>query len=174
VGRKAQPNECLAVLHRARVLRISAGRNTGSNISVKFDREPGSIEERSPHHHLRPHQLQPGEARLFIECTWRLSDENSLIASSADPEEPEKSEYAGLGCLLGVVVAECKYLSSFLDLEVTFDTGLRLAIFCDQVGKGEANYSVETYDTVCTVASNGEIIVAKKQSTRRHLRIIAE
>lgn len=165
-------HEWIAVLHRARISRVSAGRNTGSNISVTFDRESGGIDELSVQHHLRPHQLRPREAALFVECTWRLSDASLLIASSADSEEPEKSEYAGLGCLVGLVVSECTYRGTFSDLEVTFDRGLRLDVFCDQVGDGEANYSIETYDGVCTVASNGQVIVAEKQSTARQLRIV--
>jgi hypothetical protein len=171
VGKNAtQLRKCITAIRRARVSGVSAGRNTGSIISVKFDRASEGRKELGVHHpRPRPYELRPWEAALFIECSWRLSEWGLLVTSSADAWEPEKSDYIDVQRLTGLVISNCQLRGTFFDLTITFDGGLRLDVFCDQVEEGEANYSIETYDAVCTVARNGQVIVAGKQPTRSHL-----
>ncbi|MGH3523992.1 MAG: hypothetical protein ACRDU4_14515, partial [Mycobacterium sp.] len=116
---------------------------------------------------LRPGQLRPWEAALFIECTWRISDGTFLVASSADGHEPERSEYGSLSRVIGLAVSQCSFRPPFFDLSVTFDTGLQLDVFCDQVGDERcANYTVETFDYSGTVAAEGRVIIIEKESIR--------
>jgi len=126
------------------------------------------------HRHLRPQQLRPEEAAIFIECSWRLGDGKFIIASSADYDEPDAAEYEGLNRLLGSKISRCTVLRPFFDLSVTFDAGLRLDIFCDRTAEDDSNYTLETYYSACTVLASGEIVIKEKASKPRTLRIVKD
>lgn len=132
---------------------FSAGAGTGSHLSLSFGRRiPRPISLTNPN-------LAPGarendaEYSLFVECVWRLDDENGVVCGAWDDNRTDGPMLQGLARLPGHRVTAVLLRRPSLDLELAFDHGLRLAVFCDQVNEEERadNYSVFLPQTVIVV-----------------------
>jgi hypothetical protein len=131
------------------------------------------LNEREPH--LRVHQLGPAELALFIQCAWRLGDGERVLASSANCDELEIRGYERLTRMVGSAVSRSKLLLPFFDLSITLDNGLQLDMFCDQSsGDDDANYTMETYQVACTVATSGRIFVTQKISNTQGIHVVTD
>jgi len=160
------------LLTGARVTRVFAGPNTGSNLSIRL--QLGSIID-EPERRLREHALTTAELALFIECTWRIGRSKSMLASSVEFSEITTSAYKGIGPLVGSAVSECTIRPPFFNLSVTFDTGLRLELFCDRmVSEDYSNYTIETFNATCEVGPGSLVVVTQKAPSVPALRIVTD
>jgi hypothetical protein len=150
----------LAGLRGARVLRVFAGPNTGSNLSLRL--APPGHEHVKSMPRLRPEQLLAGEIALFVECAWRLQRGDDFLVGSG-LHDVEVAAYETIARMEGQVISELICTPSALDLIVTFENELRLHVFCDQFGDS-TNYTVETESLTCAVAPPGSVVVDPKLS----------
>lgn len=77
----------------------------------------------------------------MVWCTWRLSKDGLIIASSSDCVRNEKI-HGRLRRLSGQKTIYIQSLGPFYDLKILFSRGWRLDIFCD---RGTAKPSTNTH-----------------------------
>lgn len=84
-----------------------------------------------------------GQYCLFIEgCSWRLSNQNSVICTWRDPEEVIGRQ---TGRMSGCHVTAARVQSESYDLSVVFDKRYFLELFCDQTRSNDMdNYSLRS------------------------------
>lgn len=101
---------------------------------------------------------------FYILCSWRISHENSILVTSSDTIVPEKDNSSPNG-FIGEntpVLLEKKVvninLSSYYDLEINFEEGYKMQVFCD-VGIYEDEYDINwelnmPADNICIGITN--------------------
>jgi hypothetical protein len=72
------------------------------------------------------------EVSFFVWCTWRLDYGDSVVTSSnCDPEEIT----SGLKRLIGKSIQRIELFAPAWDLDLYFDDGSSLSVFCNNAGK---------------------------------------
>ena len=67
---------------------------------------------------------------LWIECAWRIENNNKVIATSADDIEPITGLIARSVKMLEGKVVDLVEINPFYDLRITFTDGFCLNVFC--------------------------------------------
>ena len=122
---------------------VVAGRGTGSIFGVDFGK---MIQRKKPitNRHLSDVQRSyRGEYNLFVECSWRLMDNISIVCSSKSNRE---AMYSGLQMMVNQKVKASSANPITGDLVIQFEKLLTLNIFCDEtnVEENSDNYTIGT------------------------------
>lgn len=123
---------------------VVAGSGTGSRVSLGFG---AKISRKRPlsNPNLTPEQrAYDAEYKIFIECVWRLDDQLGVVCGAWDDNQSGGPMQSGLALLIDHRVTSVELRRPGLDLRLSFDHGLELALFCDQVNEvdGNDNYSL--------------------------------
>lgn len=145
-----------------------AGAGTGSVVSLQFG-EKVRRSQRFTNPYLSPEAQEfDGEYILFIECAWRLDSETAVVCSWTDDNSADGSMLAGLRQLQGQKVTDYKLSTPAQDLDLEFEGGLIIHVFCDQSGTPDAdNYAFIDQASIYVVESRGTI--AKTRRIREEL-----
>jgi len=132
---------------------VSAGAGTGSVLNLGFGRKlRRSVPLTNP---KLPQEARENDAEysLFIESVWRLDQGDRVVCGAWDDNRADGPMLRGLARLSGRTVVAVRARQPGLDLELDFENGLRLTVFCDRVNEdeGDDNYSVFTTEEVLTV-----------------------
>lgn len=100
-----------------------------------------------------------GQYVLYLEdCPWRLDGTDAVIASWMDSNAPNGPIVTGLKQLEGATITHVDLITPAFDLIVSFNNGLILRIFPDQVDPDEGdNYSL-------SVAGEKHYVIAAKST----------
>ena len=96
---------------------------------------------RVPSKGRRGYQEQ-GRLTLYVICSWRLEQAQTIVLSSADLLKRDNGWAEGLEVLIGRTVRGVVVRDAARSVKISFDDGHDLFIFADRARKGErANYS---------------------------------
>jgi len=116
------------------------GRETWPNLSMHFG-------EKIPRNRPLPTAVREdvkffdGEFGLYVECTWRLETETSIIGSSRQPIVEDAPVLDVLGSLENQLVSQVELQMPGMDLTLRFDDGVALRVFCDEIDDSRSNFS---------------------------------
>jgi len=138
---------------------VVAGSGTGSVINVLFGeaiRRSAPINNPTLPAKVRDHDASHS---LFIQCVWRLDGESEVVTGAWDDNQPGGTMLEGLGPLVGDRVKSVWLGRPAFDLDVLFDSGKTLRIFCDQINvvDDSPNYSLLLPSVVHTVACRSQL-----------------
>lgn len=138
---------------------VIAGAGTGSRMSLGFGEARA---RRKPLTNSTLSEFQKKfetSHKLFITCSWRLDAPSRVICGAWDDNREGGPMLEGLARLCDHRVSDLLFRQPGLDLELTFDHGLRLTIFCDQVNESDEddNYSVFLPQEILTVGTKSAI-----------------
>jgi ribonuclease inhibitor len=126
---------------------IVAGAGTGSHLGIHFG---GKIMRARPLDNpaldetVRAFQ---GELNMMVWCAWRLDHRDQMIGSWKQSNAVEGPMLAALRSLIGASVSAVSVHSPVHDLDLEFDHGVSLRLFCDQIGPQEGdNYVLYAAD----------------------------
>lgn len=124
--------DCLRPFRGLPCWHVSAGKGTGAAFGLALgERIPRPEPLRNPKQPV-VFQRNAGEFELMVWCAWRLDGPKGPIVSS-DASEVEVGRVLGRR-LRGRTIERVRItLPLAWDLEVTFDRGLVLRVFCDQL-----------------------------------------
>ena len=114
---------------------IIGGEDTGTILSIDFGER---ITRESPleNPNLSDEQRRYfGELHLFITCTWRVEDAETVICTAQDVGTDRYRDAGEL--VLGRKVVKTEAFAPAWDLTVEFDSGMRFRIFCDEAGDSD-------------------------------------
>ena len=137
------------------------GASTGSVISLEFEpRRPRRLQVSNS---ALTDDQRTGEAEysLFIECTWRLDSEESVVCGAWDESSVDGLKMRGLQALVGKKVLLWTLAEPAFDLQVKFENGWTFRIFCDQVNE------LANYDNYCAFLPSEVIVVGARGEIRR-------
>ena len=142
----------------------TAGRGTGSMVSIKFG---DKIKRRTPI--ANPHISEEarkfeGEYCLFIEgCAWRIENEEKVLGCSESSNEPDGAMIRALSQLKNKKVVSVSLQYPSFDFSLLFEQGVRLHVFCFSNTTDELdNYILFTRDSAWTVTDRGECTKASQ------------
>lgn len=138
---------------------VVAGSGTGSVINLLFGE---AIRRSEPiNNPTLPASVRDCDAShsLFIECVWRLDGEAEIITGAWDDNQSDGPMLSGLTSLVGDRVKSVWLGHPGFDLDVLFESGKTLRIFCDQINieDGNSNYSLFLPFVVHTVGCRGQL-----------------
>ncbi len=113
--------------------------------------------------------VEIGEFNFLIFSSWKIENDNEIIASWRDKFWNIKKLDETIGMLLGNKVKYIDLAAPAFDLEIVFENHLRLKVFCDSFTSGEqdkSNYYFSTLHELFAVKSQGMLVV-KNQDMKR-------
>ncbi|MFT3771557.1 MAG: hypothetical protein QM820_39585 [Minicystis sp.] len=140
---------------------VVAGEGTGSVVSLKFG---GQTRRKKP---LPNPSLSPAvreyeaEYSMLVQCVWRLDAPDRIVCGAWDSNEAGGAMLTGLGEIVNHDVRLVTIAAPSADLEMVFDNGLKLKVFCDRINVDEAedNYCFYTPAAVFTVGTRSALSV---------------
>jgi len=102
-----------------------------------------------------------GELAVFVSCAWRIESASDVIAVWSDPISKDTPLPRGAEVIKGARVVGARASSPAYDLELRFDQGWILRVFCDQpiFEIGNTNYTVSRMRHVVSIESGGKLSV---------------
>lgn len=113
--------------------------------------------------------VEIGEFNFLIFSSWRIENDNSIIASWRDKFWNIKKLDESINLLSGKEVKYIDVTAPSFDMEIVFDDHTRLKIFCDSFTSGEqdkSNYYFSTLNDLFAVKSESLLII-KNQDMKR-------
>src|SRR5690606_21991872 len=103
--------------------------------------------------------IHQGEVVVYLEeCPWRIDSAEAVICTWMDENAPNQRLHDGLMMLKDRRVLDAEVILPAYDLIITFEGGLILRVFPDQVNAEEGdNYAINT--------SNGKTFIIAANST---------
>jgi hypothetical protein len=142
-----------------RCVGFSAGKGTGSVVSLEFEpRRPRQKPLTNPHL-TEEQRTSDAEYALFVECSWRLDDPREVICGAWDDNSTGGTMLRGLQGIVGHKVEFLRLGEPGLDLEISFENGWIFRIFCDQVNEEDRtdNYSVFSRGEVWVIGTKSRL-----------------
>jgi hypothetical protein len=102
----------------------------GSSFSLAFGKRVKRDKPLKNHALPKYYRTHEGEFALLVWCSWRLSRDGKVAATSDDCHNDE-SLVAALLKLRGARVERVRFDRDFGDLRFDFSSGRRLDVFCD-------------------------------------------
>ena len=138
---------------------VVAGSGTGSVINLLFGeaiRRSTPISNPTLPAKVRDHDASHS---LFIRCVWRLDGESEVITGAWDDNQAGGPMLAGLTPLVGDRVKSVWLGRPAFDLDVLFESGKTLRVFCDQINSEDdnPNYSLLLPTVVHTVGCRSQL-----------------
>lgn len=141
----------LELLKGKRCWSIGAGEGTGNIFTLGFGAKRRR-EQPLTNRHLRQEEREcEAEYILMVECSWRLEQRGKIVTTWQEPNGNEGPMVKGLERLREKKVLFIKAWPPMNDLEIRFNDGYRLFIFCDlpaRDGEGH-NWCLETPKGPC-------------------------
>lgn len=93
------------------------------------------------------------EFSLLIYCAWRLSRYETIMCGWRDSDEFNTNTKIGFDLLKNKKVTDVKLVGDFFDLNIYFEDGIVMQLFCDQTNNydSDENYTLFTDSGNCTV-----------------------
>ncbi len=131
---------------------FTAGYGTESVVNFQFGKK---IKRSKPLHNpqiLEDQRNYEAELSLSVMCAWRLDTNGKIICGSGDSNVKGGLMLTGLADLINKKVTSVSPYPPSFDLELVFENGFQLRVFCDQVrNDDDENYSFYTPRLVYTV-----------------------
>ena len=154
-----QLKERVVLLRGKRCWSVVAGYSNGSQIKLEFgERVPRRMPVRNPF--LAQDQRDyEGEFDLFVECAWRLEQNQTVVCGSTDNGRRDGPIVTGLSRLTDKTVLDVALAEPVPDLTIRLTDDFVLRLFCDQTNleEGWDNYSFRSGDTIFAVGPRGTI-----------------
>jgi hypothetical protein len=133
------------------------GESTGAVIQVHFERKIARVEPLLNPNLSDEERRFDGEYALYISCAWRLDDDQNVLYSSGDALSHPEGLAAALEPLVGQQLVGVEASPPGWDATLTFDSGLRLRVFCDQPNDQD-NYDLFTATVVYAVMGRKGVV----------------
>ena len=152
---------------------VHAGYGTGTHISFDLGQKIARGVRRSKKvTGIETFEIRyTGEFSLYSECSWRLDADEDVVLTcwTHTPDERgfNRAYIELLGKLKGAKVISFDLRSPGWDLDLTFDNGLTLRLFCDQpINEEDAtNYILADGDLRCFVGAQSSVSVLSGRLT---------
>lgn len=142
---------------------VICGEGTGSVLSLGFGaRRPRRRWLGNPS--LPPEERRfEGEYLLFIEAAWRVERQGEIVSTWTTRGVDSRSGQGLPEMIEGARVVRGQLSEGGLDLQLAFDSGYELIVFCDQgETDGADNYHLSDATTLIAVGPLGEIQIEER------------
>ncbi len=125
---------------------FAAGSGTGSVVSLQIGEKVPHKLQLTNRHISEDLRRFSGEFVILIECVWRLDSKSKIVTGAWDDNRRDGPMLKGLDRIVGRKIERIEIVEPGLDLNLWFENGLVLRVFCDQINEIDAtdNYSVFT------------------------------
>jgi len=143
---------------------VTAGEGTGSVIGVDFGKKINRKRPLSNIHLSEEQRNFQGEYDLFVECSWRIDSQESVVCGSKDANESYGTMVSGLNRIVGQRIVAVNANLPAYDLELRFDNDLILKIFCDETNESEDcdNYTFGTPEQNYIVGCRSQLSIEER------------
>jgi hypothetical protein len=133
------------------------GESTGAVIQVHFEQKILRVEPLLNPNLSEDERRFDGEYALYISCAWRLDDNQNILFSSGNALSHPEGLAVALEQLVGQQLVGVEASPPGWDATLTFDSGLRLRVFCDQPNDQD-NYDLFTAAEVFAVMGRKGVV----------------
>lgn len=130
----------------------------GSRISLSIG-VPARRSEPIPNPHLSKRQQEyTGSHELFVECVWRLTSPDEIVAAAFDASIGETVDVPSFAPAVDQPITRIELQEPALDLVLHLGDRHRLALFCDHHNPDHGcNYTLSTPDRLYAVGPRGTL-----------------
>ncbi len=142
----------LRTLHGKCCWNVSAGGSAGSSFSLAFGAMVARSRPLSNPEADEEYRRFEGECTLLVWCSWRLDGVDRSLASSDQSAATIATSLRSV--LKGVLVLRAEARGRACDVQLAFEGGLILHIFCDRLPEDSSdadNWQLETVDHILAV-----------------------
>jgi hypothetical protein len=127
----------LTGLHNEECWGVVAGKGTGSNVLFDFGMKIPREKPLKNQYLSEVVRNNESEKSLFVRCVWRIISKQEVICGCWEDNSNGGPMLQGLERFLGSKVVRTVLSCPGLDLNLEFDNGLTLQIFCDSTDTTE-------------------------------------
>jgi len=157
---EAEFEEAIRMLVGKECCGFAAGAPTGSVLSLDIGSKIRRRSSAGDSALAQEREDYESEFKLLVECSWRLDSDEEIVCGGWDDNRKDGVMLLGLGHLIGQRIESVHYSMPAFDLELGFNNGLKLRIFCDVINLGDQddNYSLFLPDTIYIVGTRSRLI----------------